>query len=45
MHLHARDPTDGHPSADPELFRRFLTKIKQNCDVVCNITTGNLCIH
>ncbi len=40
VHLHARDPIDGRPSADPELFRQFLPRIKQSCDVVVNITTG-----
>lgn len=28
LHLHARNPTDGRPSQDPELFRPFLSKIK-----------------
>ncbi|TAN25458.1 MAG: 3-keto-5-aminohexanoate cleavage protein [Castellaniella sp.] len=40
LHLHARDPKDGHPSQDPELFRPFLTKIKATTDAVINITTG-----
>lgn len=40
LHLHARDPKDGHPSQDPELFRPFLKKIKANTDAVINITTG-----
>ncbi|MEX2631267.1 MAG: 3-keto-5-aminohexanoate cleavage protein [Tistlia sp.] len=40
LHLHARDPKDGRPSQDPELFRRFLPRIKQSCDAVVNITTG-----
>lgn len=40
LHLHARDPKDGHPSQDPELFRPFLTKIKASTDAVINITTG-----
>jgi uncharacterized protein (DUF849 family) len=40
LHLHARDPKDGRPSPDPEVFRRFLPRIKQSCDGVINITTG-----
>lgn len=40
LHLHARDPKDGHPSQDPELFRPFLKKIKASTDAVINITTG-----
>lgn len=40
VHLHARDPKDGRPSQDPELFRRFVPKIKAASDVVINITTG-----
>ena len=40
VHLHARNPKDGSPSQDPELFRQFLPKIKAASDVVVNITTG-----
>jgi len=40
LHLHARDPKDGRPSSDPEVFRQFLPRIKQSCDGVINITTG-----
>lgn len=40
LHLHARDPKDGKPSQDPELFVPFLTKIKASTDAVINITTG-----
>ncbi|KXU30560.1 3-keto-5-aminohexanoate cleavage protein [Sphingobium sp. 22B] len=40
LHLHARDPETGRPSADPDLFMRFLPRIKQSCDAVVNITTG-----
>jgi uncharacterized protein (DUF849 family) len=41
IHLHARDPRDGRPSADPELFMQFLPRIKQQCGAVLNITTGH----
>jgi uncharacterized protein (DUF849 family) len=40
IHLHARDPKDGKPTPDPEVFMQFLPRIKQNCDAVVNITTG-----
>ena len=40
LHLHARDPKDGRPSPDPNVFRQFLPRIKQGCDAIINITTG-----
>jgi uncharacterized protein (DUF849 family) len=40
VHLHARKPSDGSPSQDPDLFRAFLPRIKAESDVVVNITTG-----
>lgn len=40
VHLHARDPKDGRPSQEPELFVPFLKKIKASSDVVINLTTG-----
>ena len=40
LHLHARDPDTGRPSADPAHFMAFLPQIKQRCDAVINITTG-----
>jgi uncharacterized protein (DUF849 family) len=40
LHLHARDPENGRPSADPAVFMRFLPVIKQATDAVINITTG-----
>ena len=40
VHLHARDPRDGRPTQDPELFKQFLPQIRAACDVVINITTG-----
>lgn len=40
IHLHARDPETGKPSGDPELFRRFLQRIKGETDAVVNISTG-----
>ncbi|NKF23223.1 3-keto-5-aminohexanoate cleavage protein [Solimonas marina] len=40
VHLHARDPQNGQPTQDPELFRQFLPTIKNASDVVINLTTG-----
>ena len=40
LHLHARDPETGHPTADPGVFMQFLPKIRQGCNAVVNITTG-----
>src|SRR5919202_7012462 len=40
LHLHARDPKDGRPSPDPNVFMQFLPRIKQATDAVVNITTG-----
>jgi uncharacterized protein (DUF849 family) len=40
LHLHARDPLDGRPSADPRLFDEFVPRIKAATDAVINITTG-----
>jgi uncharacterized protein (DUF849 family) len=40
LHLHARDPADGRPSADPAHFMAFLPDIKAGCDAVVNLTTG-----
>jgi len=40
IHLHARNPSDGRPSADPEHFRAFLPRIKAECNAVLNISTG-----
>ncbi len=40
VHLHARNPVDGSPSQDPELFTPFLKEIKEKSNVVINLTTG-----
>jgi uncharacterized protein (DUF849 family) len=40
LHLHARDPESGKPSADPEVFMQFLTRIRKATDAVINISTG-----
>jgi uncharacterized protein (DUF849 family) len=40
LHLHARDPVDGRPTADPAVFRQFLPAIKAGTDAIVNLTTG-----
>ena len=40
LHLHARNPETGQPTADPAVFMQFLPRIKNECDAVINITTG-----
>ena len=40
LHLHARDPANGRPSASPEHWAGFLPAIHANCDAVINMTTG-----
>ena len=40
VHLHARDPLNGRPSQNVDLFRKFVGNIKRRCDGVINLTTG-----
>ena len=40
LHLHARDPKDGRPTPDPDVYAQFLPKIHAGTDAVINITTG-----
>jgi uncharacterized protein (DUF849 family) len=40
LHLHARDPVTGRPDQSPEVFAKFLPRIKASCDAIINITTG-----
>ncbi len=40
IHLHARDPEDGRPTADVGLFREYCSGIKERSDAVISITTG-----
>lgn len=44
LHLHARDPETGRPSASLEHFMGFLPRIKQASNSVINITTGGSAI-
>ena len=40
LHLHARDPQNGKPTSDPEIYMKFLPRIHQATNAVVNITTG-----
>lgn len=44
LHLHARNPLDGRPSAKPEDFMAFLPTLKASCQAVINLTTGGSAI-
>ena len=39
IHLHARDPKDGSPTADPAVFLEYLKAIKAETDAVISITS------
>jgi uncharacterized protein (DUF849 family) len=40
LHLHARDPANGRPTADPAVFHQFLPSISASTEAIINITTG-----
>jgi uncharacterized protein (DUF849 family) len=40
LHLHARDPQTGAPTPDPDVFMRFLPRIREATDAIINISTG-----
>lgn len=40
VHLHVRDPKDGHPVQDAGLFKEVLAIVEDSSDVVLNLTTG-----
>src|SRR5258708_36896727 len=40
LHLHARNPKDGSPTADPGVFAEYARGIRQRSDVICSISTG-----
>jgi len=40
VHIHARNPENGHPSSDPEIVKKIASRIKANCDAIVCITTG-----
>jgi len=39
-HLHVRDPENGIPTADQDVFREIATEVKRQCDIVLCTTTG-----
>jgi uncharacterized protein (DUF849 family) len=40
LHLHARDPETGKPSADPAHFQQICPVLAERTDAILNITTG-----
>jgi 3-keto-5-aminohexanoate cleavage enzyme len=40
VHLHTRDPLTGRPVQDVKLFKEIIRKIRNESDVIVNITTG-----
>ncbi|MCL5776257.1 3-keto-5-aminohexanoate cleavage protein [Limibaculum sp. FT325] len=44
LHLHARNPANGRPSADPDDYMAFLPRIAAETDAIINITTGGSAI-
>jgi uncharacterized protein (DUF849 family) len=40
LHLHARNPEDGSPTGNPEVYARFLPRIHAETDAIINLTTG-----
>jgi uncharacterized protein (DUF849 family) len=40
LHLHARDPETGRPSADPAHFMAFLPTLRDETEAVLNLSTG-----
>ena len=40
LHIHVRNPENGMPTPDLELFREVLTGIKAKCNAVICVTTG-----
>lgn len=40
IHLHVRDPKNGRPVADPELFLEVVSSIREQCDAIVQPTTG-----
>ncbi len=40
LHLHARNPADGSPTGNPDVFAEFLPEIHAATDAVINLTTG-----
>ncbi|MFA6310135.1 MAG: 3-keto-5-aminohexanoate cleavage protein [Sterolibacterium sp.] len=45
VHLHARDPENGCPVTDPAVYAQYLPRIKQQSNVIINLTTGQPAIR
>ena len=46
IHLHARNPDDGRPSGDPDIFRRFVPAIKSSTNASSSsvvVLSGGVC--
>jgi 3-keto-5-aminohexanoate cleavage enzyme len=41
-HIHVRDPKTGTPDFKVELFREVLVRIRNECDMIVNLTTSGL---
>lgn len=39
-HIHARNPENGKPSSELEIFQEVCEKVKSRCDVILCLTTG-----
>lgn len=39
-HLHVRDPQDGRPNADQDIYRQVAEEVKRHCDIILCTTTG-----
>ncbi len=42
VHIHARDPASGAPSHDPAIYQQIVGLIRQECDLLINLTTSGL---
>ncbi|WP_312841753.1 3-keto-5-aminohexanoate cleavage protein [Sinorhizobium psoraleae] len=40
IHFHARNPIDGRPTPDPDVYAPAIDKVRRESDVVINITTS-----
>jgi uncharacterized protein (DUF849 family) len=40
VHVHARNPKDGSPTTDLEIYKEIITRIKDRSNVVIGITIG-----
>ncbi|MDR5759087.1 3-keto-5-aminohexanoate cleavage protein [Caballeronia sp. LZ035] len=40
LHLHARNPEDGRPTNDIEVWKQFVPRIRENCDAIINMSAS-----